>query len=121
MGHDNSNTMSKNVTKNINRVTILRRLNIVIKDTSDLSYFSINSCDFLLNILGSYDLVSLSATNDDSFVSICNTSSTFFDILTMDYTAGHNGVGLAHKLKSSDLAVAATHGVTFELLYSSAL
>lgn len=100
------------------KLTILRRLNVVIEQVSDLSYFNTNSNEIDSNVLGSYDLVAFSPRNDAVFTSICNTSTLSFDILTIDYTAGRGGVQLPYKLKTSNLATAAIQGVTFELLYA---
>ena len=104
---------------------ILRRLNVMIKEKSDLAPFlrvGNSSAGKLQGVLDSYDIIALCPQNDVTFSTVCASNNLInVDIITLDYTAGAGGVQLPYKLKTSDIATATKRGITFELPYGIAL
>lgn len=103
--------------------TILRRMNITIHESSQLSDFCWNSPnETLTEVLRSYELIAMNPRNDSSFSSICNMSNLFYcDIISLDYTSGRGGIQLPYKLRGSDIKAATDRGIVFELSYAPAL
>jgi RNase P/RNase MRP subunit p30 len=107
------------------KIKILRRLNVIIKEKSDLSPFlqgNSASSDKIQKVLNSYDIIALCPQNDVTFSTACASTHLMSpDIITLDYTAGAGGIQLPYKLKNSDITAATKRGITFELPYGSAL
>lgn len=103
-------------------VKILKRLNVVIEQTSDLVHFSDGIDDKMKSILNSYDIIALSPRNETVFTAICNSKNLFYsDIIILDYTAGRGGVQMPYRLKKSDISAAASSGLSFEIPYAAAI
>ena len=106
-------------------IQILRRLNVIVKDKSDLSPFlqgSSTSSDKIQKVLNSYDIIALCPQDDITFSTACaSTHLMCSDIITLDYTAGAGGIQLPYKIRTSDIAAATKRGITFELPYGTAL
>jgi len=103
-------------------INILKRLNVVIEQTSDLVYYSDNVDDKMKSILNSYDLIALSPRNETVFTAICNSTNLFYtDVIILDYTAGRGGVQMPFRLKKSDISAAASVGLSFEIPYAAAI
>ena len=102
---------------------ILKRLNVIIEQESDLAHYSDNiDNNNVKEILTSYDLIALSPRNETVLSAICNSQNLFYsDIIMLDYTAGRGGVQLPFKLKPSYISAATKRGITFELPYGPAL
>ena len=96
--------------------TMLRRLNAVVEELSDIAYYSADVGGEVGEVLESYDIVSISPRSDATFSSACSTANRA-DIIMLDYTTGR----LPFKLKSSAVKAASQLGIAFELCYSSAI
>ena len=116
---------SSNNTKKKNRLQILKRLNAVVEELSDIAYYTESTADAsggggggseVNDVLDSYDIVALSPRSDATFASACSTASRA-DIITLDYSTGR----LPFKLKGSSVRAAANMGIAFELCYASAI
>jgi len=128
---DSTSTNNNTATQTQNRlgITILRRLNVLINQPSDLRHYStslteVPSPKFLqhLTTLNSYDLIALTPLNDESLTSCCNSTTTLHsDILTLDYTKGRGGVQLPYKLRAADVRAATRRGLVLEVPYGPAL
>lgn len=136
-----STTSSDTGTPNQNRlgITILRRLNVIIEQPSDLTRYSSNPIEASLaliqnsnqtapnllnhkNALDSYDIIALIPLNDESFTSACNSTTTLHsDIITLDYTKGRGGIQLPYKMRAADIRGATRRGIVFEVSYGPAL
>lgn len=102
--------------------TILRRLNVIIEQESDLANYSYNIDSKTRNILLSYDLIAFSPRNEAVLSAICKSQNLYFcDIIMLDYTAGRGNVQLPFKLKPSYISAATERGIALELDYASAL
>jgi len=121
---------------------ILKRLNVVLEQVSDLTYYSLpldsksTSSDSTSptrtttnnnpyhDFLREYDIIAMSPRNDTVFSTICTTAHLLWvDVLTLDYTSGRGGVQLPFSLKSSssNISLAISQGLTFEIPYSPAI
>ena len=112
------------------RLRMLKRLNAVVEELSDIAYYtdstSDSSCERsggksgvgseVHNVLDSYDIVALSPRSDATFASACSTASRA-DVIMLDYSTGR----LPFKLKGSSIRAAAKLGIAFELCYASAM
>ncbi len=116
---------SSDNTKKKNRLQILKRLNAVVEELSDIAYYTESTADAsggggggseVNDVLDSYDIVALSPRSDATFGSACSTASRA-DIIMLDYSTGR----LPFKLKSSSVRAAANMGIAFELCYASAI
>jgi len=96
--------------------TMLRRLNAVVEELSDIAYYSADVGGEVGDVLKSYDIVAVSPRSDATFSSACSTANRA-DIIMLDYTTGR----LPFKLKSSAVKAASQLGIAFELCYSSAI
>jgi len=141
-GRNNENDEHIHVgAENQNRlgVTILRRLNVIIEQPSDLAHYSTtpleassvstkNNDQTTIKIqnhktaLNSYDIIALIPLNDESFTSSCtSTTALHSDIITLDYTKGRGGIQLPYKLRAVDIRAATRRGIAFEVPYGPAL
>jgi RNase P/RNase MRP subunit p30 len=93
------------------RIKTYRRLHAVVESISDMSYFS-NLDSTMLN---AFDIISLSASNEEIFQSICCSNSA--DIITLDYTKG----GLPFPLRSNYVQAALQRNIAMEILYSPSI
>jgi len=117
---------------------ILKRLNVVLEQVSDLTYYSlplyaksntptsIHSNNSTKNpyheFLKEYDIIAISPRNDTVFSTLCTTAHLlWFHVLTLDYTTGRGGVQLPFTIKSSPVSSAISHGITFDVPYSPAI
>ena len=116
---------------------ILKRLNVIIEQESDLAFYGYGSQsaettismrasnseeEKTKEILQSYDLIALSARNETVLSAICNSQNIFYaDIIMLDYSSGRGGVQLPFKLKKSYVSSASKNGLTFEIPYGPAL
>ena len=114
---------SSDNTKKKNRLQILKRLNAVVEELSDIAYYTESTADAsagggseVNDVLDSYDIVALSPRSDATFASACSTASRA-DIIMLDYSTGR----LPFKLKGSSVRAAANMGIAFELCYASAI
>ena len=113
------------------RLRILKRLNAVVEELSDIAYYTDSTSDNsggraggdsgggsseVHNVLDSYDIVALSPRSDATFASACSTASRA-DVIMLDYSTGR----LPFKLKGSSIRAAAKLGIAFELCYASAI
>ena len=115
------------------KISILRRLNIVMEEASDLQHFTTSSTDdddassknkAKRNVFQSYDLVAISPQNDTVFAAACTCPHRIFGrniILSLDYTCGRGGVQLPYKLKRSLIQSAVRNGIIFEIPYAPAI
>jgi RNase P/RNase MRP subunit p30 len=122
----NASTTSRNSNSSTNSRTkgtrMLRRLNVVIEQESDLANYSYNVDSKTKHILLSYDIIAFSPRNETVLSAICKSQNLFFcDIIMLDYTAGRGNVQLPFKLKPSYVSAATERGIAFELDYASAL
>jgi RNase P/RNase MRP subunit p30 len=88
-----------------------RRLHAVLENISDMSYFS----NLDSRTRNTFDIISLSAANEEIFRSICCSNAA--DIITLDYTKG----GLPFPLRSNYVQEAVQHNVAVEILYSPSI
>lgn len=103
-------------------IKILKRLNVVIEQTSDLVNFSDGVNDKMKSILNSYDIIALSPRNETVFTAICNSKNLIYsDIIILDYTSGRGGVQLPFRLKKADISAASSMGLSFEIPYAAAI
>ena len=121
-------TSSANTKKKKNCLQILKRLNAVVEELSDIAYYTESTADAsgggvgvgggseVNDVLDSYDIVALSPRSDATFASACSTASRA-DIIMLDYSTGR----LPFKLKGSSVRAAANMGIAFELCYASAI
>ena len=110
------------------RLGILKRLNAVVEELSDIAYYTDSTTDNsggrggsgaggeVRDVLDSYDVVALSPRSDATFASACSTASRA-DVIMLDYSTGR----LPFKLKGSSIRAAAKLGIAFELCYASAI
>jgi len=139
-----TNEKTDHPSKNVPRLRIVKRLNVVLEQVSDLTYYylplstssdttttaasySTTTCqknpyhDFLRE----YDIIAMSPRNDAVFSAICSTAHLLWvHVLTLDYTAGRGGVQLPFTFKSlssSNLSLASSQGLFFEIPYSPAI
>lgn len=100
--------------KIIEKLTIIRRLNIILTDKSQIfNLMSQNDRD-RSRIIDSYDLLALIPTNNDSLLSIFDTS--IHDILVL-YTSD----SFYPKLKTSEIMKLSKNNITFELNYAPSI
>ena len=104
-------------------IEILKRLNVIIQKTSELSIYCSNLAnDSVSEALKSYDIIAMTPQDDETFTSICTMTNLFYcDIITLDYTSGRGGIQLPFKLRASDIKSATNRGIVFELPYGPAL
>ena len=112
------------------RLRVLKRLNAVVEELSDIAYYTDSTSDNnggragsnsggggeVHSVLDSYDVVALSPRSDATFASACSTASRA-DVIMLDYSTGR----LPFKLKGSSIRAAAKLGIAFELCYASAI
>ena len=134
--------LTSNATTNFK---ILKRLNVVLEQVSDLDVYSLplsssdssaaksstvtttstntnNSPNPYHEFLKEYDIIAMSARNDTVFSTICSTAHLLWvDIITLDYTAGRGGVQLPFSLKPSLVSSATSQGLYFDIPYSPAI
>lgn len=125
------NDVRKEVVVETYGMKVLKRLNIIIEEMSDLSYYTSNESNnklgkkvendsegvsFLHRLYESYDLISFTPRTESTFSSLCQSKNIMFDILTLDYTIGNasmsstsgrkfgggGGGGLPYTLRGSD-------------------
>lgn len=137
------------IDKSVPRLRILKRLNVILEQVSDLTYYSLPlstsspsidskaassstatmtttttnpSSNPYHEFLREYDIIAMFPRNDTVFSTICSTAQLLWvDILTLDYTAGRGGVQLPFTLKASNLSLAIPHGLYFEIPYCPAI
>ena len=119
----NGNTIVNNTNTNSNKqMKILKRLNVIIEQESDLASYSTKANQETQTILSSYDIIALSPRNDTTFTAICNSPLLkYCDIILLDYTAGRGNVQLPFRIKSSHIAQATRNGLALELNYAPAI
>eukprot|EP00536_Pseudo-nitzschia_multiseries_P000147 jgi/Psemu1/249253/estExt_Genewise1Plus.C_30055 len=98
------------------KITVLRRLHVVVENQSDMGVYLSNGPH--QDLLNDYDLVSICPTNDITFQSAC-TTATMVDIITVDYSS--RGLKLPYRIRSSDVKAATERGATFEIPLAPAL
>ena len=110
-------------------LTVLRRLNVVVEELSHLAHYMSAEASKqddrsgggnVADVLRTYDLVAISARNDGTFASACETARSA-DLIVLDYTAGPGGVCLPHRLRPKDARAAASRGAAFEVHYGPAV
>ena len=143
--HVSSRQNGSSSSTNKSSLKIIKRLNIIIEQESDLAHYSYN--DYYVHnhhqsntssmtkpkpgqqrsihqLLQCYDLIAFSPRNETVLSAICNSNILFYvDILTLDYTAGRGGVQLPYVIKKNYIQAASRNGfgLTFELPYGPAL
>jgi RNase P/RNase MRP subunit p30 len=118
----NNNNNNTNNTNNNTKMKILKRLNVIIEQESDLASYSTKANQETQTILSSYDIIALSPRNETTFTAICNSPLLkYCDIILLDYTAGRGNVQLPFKIKSSHIAQATRNGLAMELNYAPAI
>ena len=143
--HVSSRQNGSSSSTNKSPLKIIKRLNIIIEQESDLAHYSYN--DYYVHnhhqsntssttkpkpgqqrsihqLLQCYDLIAFSPRNETVLSAICNSKNLFYvDILTLDYTAGRGGVQLPYVIKKNYIQAASRNGfgLTFELPYGPAL
>ena len=134
----NNNKDDDHDTQPNTKISILRRLNIVMEEVSDLQYFTSSFTDdndekdgddfsrnkAKRNVFQSYDLVAISPQNDTVFAAACTSPHSIYGrdiILSLDYTCGRGGVQLPYKLKRSLIQSAVQNGIIFEFPYAPAI
>jgi len=122
-------------TGSAHNLKILKRLNVIIEQESDLAFYGYDHENTITSntgksseqerikeILRSYDLIAFSPRNETVLSAICNSQNLFYsDIIMLDYTSGRGGVQLPFKLKKGYVAAATKCGLAFELPYGPAL
>ncbi len=130
----NSSTGGAFETSTARNLKILKRLNAIIEQESDLAFYGYDcdpdsskrggttEFDRVKEVLKSYDLIAFSPRNETVLSAICNSQNLFYsDIIMLDYTSGRGGVQLPFKLKKNYVVAATKIGLTFELPYGPAL
>lgn len=118
----NSNISSSSNNSCSNKVKILKRLNVIIEQESDLAHYSNKTNHTTQAILQSYDIIALSPCNETVLAAICKSPHLHYcDIILLDYTAGRGHIQLPFKIKSTHIAQAAQKGFTLELNYAPAI
>ncbi|GFH44201.1 hypothetical protein CTEN210_00675 [Chaetoceros tenuissimus] len=103
-------------------IKILKRLDVIIEQESDLAHYTKNTDAKTKAILETYDLIALSPQNETVLSAICNSSTLYYaDVIILDYTAGRGGVQLPFKIKRTHIMEATKRGLTFDLPYAPAL
>ena len=125
-GNNNNNSGSTNSNSNNNsnnsNSKILKRLNVIIEQESDLAHYSNKSDQTTQAILKSYDIIALSPSNETVLAAICKSPHLHYcDIILLDYTAGRGHIQLPFKIKSTHIALAAQKGFSLELNYAPAI
>jgi len=121
----NGNSIAINANNNKQtkmKLKILKRLNVIIEQESDLASYSTKANQETQTILSSYDIIALSPRNEKTFAAICNSPLLkYCDIILLDYTAGRGNVQLPFRIKSSHIAQATRNGLALELNYAPAI
>ena len=109
--------------------TLLRRVNVVIEELSDVGFYSGASSDESTatpgqskddrSLLNGYDIVALSPRNEATF-SAAWSSARAVDLIMLDYHSTRVG-RLPYRLRSSDIRAATGLGIAFELCYGPAI
>uniref|UniRef100_A0A7S3QJM5 Uncharacterized protein n=1 Tax=Chaetoceros debilis TaxID=122233 RepID=A0A7S3QJM5_9STRA len=121
-GDDSMESKKRKLNENPIRAEILKRLNVIIEQESDLANFTTSLPTNSKEVLQSYDLIAISPRSETVLCAVCNSKNMFYsDIITLDYTAGRGGVQLPYRLKPTYIAAATSRGIAFELPYGPAL
>jgi hypothetical protein len=110
--------MNRIKTGSAHNLKILKRLNVIIEQESDLAFYGYDHENTITSntgrtseqerikeILQSYDLIAFSPRNETVLSTICNSQKLFYsDIIMLDYTSGRGGVQLPFKLKKGYVA-----------------
>lgn len=111
--------------------TLLRRVNVVVEELSDVGHFtganesiagntgdSTSRGSSSRSLLSGYDIVAISPRNEATFSAACS-SAHDVDVIMLDYNASRGR--LPYRLRSSDIRAATNLGIAFELCYGSAI
>ena len=115
-----------------NGCTLLRRVNVVIEELSDLRFYnnvyesSVQSKSSIAypedanssisSLLDGYDIVALSPRNEATFSAACTSG---VDLIMLDYNSSRGR--LPYRLRSSDIRAATGLGIAFEICYGPAI
>jgi len=109
-------------------LAILKRLNIILEDLSDLAQYttmntsskSDQSSKKMASFLQSYDIISFTPRTETIFSALSNSLSTPMDILTIDYSF-QSSTRLPYVIRNADVTNFTRRGIAFEINYGPAI